>query len=80
MLWTILREMARLPEAPLAIDGAGPWPQRAVSLTPTGERLLAGVLDFLSLSPPERWVGGVRIAPGEPAWRWSAERGAPISA
>jgi hypothetical protein len=48
-----------------------------LSLTPTGEQLVAGELDWMSLQPPSRWVGGVPVGAGAPDWRWSAERAAP---
>ena len=68
MLYAVLDEMARVEPAPFrAEDGL-------LSLTATGEALLAGRLDWLSLAPPERWVGGIRIAPGAPAWRWPLDR------
>jgi hypothetical protein len=31
---------------------------------------LRGELDYLSLHPAPRWVGGVQIGPGMPDWRW----------
>ena len=46
-----------------------PWTD-VLTLTDLGRRVLAGDVDFQSLGPPPRWVGGVRIAPGEPDWRW----------
>jgi hypothetical protein len=42
---------------------------REASITITGQQVLAGTTAYLSLSPVERWVGGVRIAAGPPAWR-----------
>jgi hypothetical protein len=27
-------------------------------------------VDFLSLNPPPRWVGGVHIQTGVAGWRW----------
>ncbi len=46
--------------------GEKPFP-RVASITETGRQVLAGNIDYLTLHPPERWVGGV-IADG--AWRW----------
>ena len=41
-----------------------------VAITELGRAVLRGERDWLSLSPPARWVGGVHIQPGVPAWRW----------
>lgn len=46
------------------------WPQERLALTALGRSVLAGEVDWLSLSPPERWLGGVRIAAARPCWRW----------
>ena len=81
MFWAMLREMASVASPPVMIDaatGERRWPDRVLSLTPVGERLLAGTLDWMSLDPPERWLGGVRIAPGAPASRWDETRGTPM--
>jgi hypothetical protein len=43
-------------------------------ITPTGREVLRGVTDWLSLHPPVRWVGGVRIDPSRPNWRWDEVR------
>jgi hypothetical protein len=32
--------------------------------------VLTGATDWLSLLPPSRWVGGVRIEADGPNWRW----------
>jgi hypothetical protein len=55
-----------------------PWPQRPMALAPTGERLLAGETDWLDLATTERWVGGVRIEPGRPGWRWNGAADRPV--
>ena len=36
--------------------------------------VLRGVTDWLSLHPPVRWLGGVRIDPSTPNWRWDEVR------
>ena len=81
MFWAVLREMAQVEPPPFEIDAATvalTWHRHALVLTPDGAAVLAGERDWLSLRPPERWVGGVRIAPGAPAWRWSPHEGRPI--
>jgi hypothetical protein len=44
--------------------------QRTTSITDVGRQVLSGAVDYLSLAPPERWVGGVQIAAGQPIWRF----------
>jgi hypothetical protein len=55
--------------APRVLTLAGPEQPyaRMASITEIGRQVLEGVADYLSLGPPERWVGGV-IADGR--WRW----------
>jgi hypothetical protein len=48
---------------------------RVATITDTGRRVLAGVTDYLSLAPAERWVGGVRTATGHAPWRFDEARG-----
>ncbi|WP_207477677.1 DUF1835 domain-containing protein [Arenibaculum pallidiluteum] len=55
-----------------------PWPQHRLELTDAGRAVLEGRADWLSLGPEARWVGGVRIVPGEPAWRWDEAAKAPL--
>ena len=40
----------------------------------TGQEVLRAVTDWLSLHPPVRWLGGVRIDPSTPNWRWDEAR------
>ncbi|CAM4031685.1 hypothetical protein CCOS865_01420 [Pseudomonas reidholzensis] len=57
-------------ERPLIHEGEQQlaWPQRVVSLTEEGERVLAGQAYGLELIGQERWVGGVRLVPGQAHW------------
>lgn len=48
------------------------WPRERLTITPLGRAVLAGEVDWLSLHPPERWLGGVRIAGDAPGWCWDA--------
>jgi hypothetical protein len=41
-----------------------------LSITDAGREVLRGVTDWLSLLPPPRSVGGVRIDAAGPNWRW----------
>ena len=54
------------------------WPQERLTLTVLGRTVLAGEVDWLSLSPPERWVGGVHIQAGQRSWRWDDQAGAAV--
>lgn len=60
------------PNEPLA--GKCDWmvtkPQRQIAITDIGQKVLAGKTDYLSLNPQERWLGGVKIDPKHPCWRW----------
>ena len=81
MFFHILEEMLLAGQPALEVDPAtmeDEWPRRVVALTDTGRAVLAGEQDYLSLGPPERWVGGVRIAPGQPCWRWDEAEGRPV--
>ena len=55
------------------LDPERPFRDR-LAITQTGRDVLQGVIDWLSLQPPLRWLGGVRIDPSRPAWRWDEAR------
>jgi hypothetical protein len=46
-----------------------PWTD-VLTITATGRAVLRGEVDFQSLEPPPRWVGGVEIGAKLPDWRW----------
>jgi uncharacterized protein DUF1835 len=48
------------------------WPKERLTITPLGREVLAGRVDWLSLRPPQRWLGGVGIVAGVPCRRWDA--------
>lgn len=50
--------------------GAEPGWNDTLEISPLGRQVLAGEVDWLSLTPPRRWVGGVAIGPGLRDWRW----------
>jgi hypothetical protein len=64
---------ARVYERRSGVDQNGearpPWTD-VLTITDLGREVLKGELDFLSLGPPNRWVGGVQIRPGRRNWRW----------
>ncbi|QHF45757.1 hypothetical protein PspS35_18875 [Pseudomonas sp. S35] len=45
-----------------------PWPQRMLALTALGQDVLQGRAYWPDHATQERWVGGVRITPGQPHW------------
>jgi hypothetical protein len=47
-----------------------PWTD-VFDITELGRAVLKGDTDFMSLTPPGRWVGGVEIGAGMPDWRWN---------
>jgi hypothetical protein len=49
-----------------------PWTD-VLTITELGRAVLKGKVDFLSLVPPNRWVGGVKISAGLPDWRWNEQ-------
>ena len=55
------------------LDRERPFSDR-LAITQTGREVLRGVTDWLSLQPPVRWLGGVRIDPSTPTWRWDDAR------
>ncbi len=69
-----LRELATPPE-PLVLRGGAhsreAWNLDEVSITDAGLAVLEGKRDWLELPLPERWVGGIRIAPAQRNWRWN---------
>lgn len=57
---------------------AGEWPEVRLTLSDVGRRVLAGEVDWLSLEPPPRFVGGVPIRATGPGWRWDEARALPV--
>jgi hypothetical protein len=51
------------------------WFRERLTITLLGRAVLAGEVDWLSLAPPERWVGGVCISADRACWRWNERRG-----
>ena len=77
MLQSIIEAMkrAKQPVFTAAFEDADrSWYRERLTITPLGQAVLAGQVDWLSLLPPERWLGGVCIRGGEPCWRWDEQR------
>lgn len=82
MVLPILRRLLDADDPALSVtpdspSTAGPF-ERRLTLTTTGRALLAGRVDWLTCGPRPRWVGGVCVAPGKPAWRWDSVAVRPV--
>ncbi|WP_428490831.1 DUF1835 domain-containing protein [Rhodopila sp.] len=75
MLLHLVRQMARTRPAVLGTETGGTPFQDLVTISETGQNLLAGRGDYLTFAPPERWVGGI-AADGR--WRWHDNVGGPV--
>ncbi|WP_020407441.1 DUF1835 domain-containing protein [Hahella ganghwensis] len=64
-----MRAARRVPFDVELNEAPQPWPKRVLKLNDTGNKLLTGELDWSQCHPPERWVGGVRLA-ATPWYRW----------
>jgi len=50
-----------------------PWTD-VLTITELGRAVLKAELDYRSLKPAPRWVGGVEVAAANPEWRWDEQR------
>jgi len=50
------------------------WPRERLTITALGHAVLARKVDWLSLAPPDRWLGGVHIR-NQHCWRWDDQTG-----
>jgi hypothetical protein len=78
LLFRFIVESMKRVEQPVftaTIDGGDdqPWPKEHLTITPLGRAVLAGEVDWLSLRPPARWLGGVSIPGTAPCWRWDED-------
>jgi hypothetical protein len=76
MFLHILGQMGRAHPAVYersVFDPDRPFSDR-LAITQTGREVLHGATDWLSLHPAVRWLGGVRIDPSTPNWRWDEAR------
>jgi hypothetical protein len=76
-----LEDMERVSDPPFVRTIGTPGEREFANrftITDTGRAVLAGKLDWQSLEPPERWIGGIRIADGKPAWRWDESKFVPV--
>lgn len=73
MFWHVLVDMGDVSDPLFAVDPetvGNRWPQRTLSITDTGRRVLDGGADFFGLYRGTRWVGGVELTAGKPFPRW----------
>lgn len=52
---------------------AGEFPKVICTVTPAGEKVLAGELDALAVNEPDYWLGGAHVT-RENAWRWDGKQ------
>jgi hypothetical protein len=74
--WTRVQTLASGPAPLLQIKTAharDQLPDGEVSLTPNGQRVLAGDADWIDLNGIDRWLGGVHLQT-HAQWRWDRER------
>lgn len=67
------RVYERRPGVDDAAEARPPWTD-VFTITPLGRAVLKGAVDFLSLQPRSRWVGGVQVTGGTAEWRWDEQR------
>lgn len=67
------RVMTRRPGVDRTGKARPPWTDE-LTITELGRAVLRGDVDFRSLKPPARWVGGVEVGAGNPDWRWDERR------
>ena len=58
-------------------DTGGDWPDRRLSVTDFGHRVLSGHQSWLNTHPPRRWVGGVAIDGDRDSWCLNKATGRP---
>ena len=81
MYWFILQSMMKASLAVFEIskdDLKKPWHKRLLKITDTGQKVLAETQGWLSLTPPDRWLGGVKIDANHPCWHWDDKTGRPV--
>jgi hypothetical protein len=70
MFLHIVNEMGRATLPVFTRTTGEHWLRDGLSITDAGREVLRGTTDWLSLLPPPRWLGGVRIDAHAPNWRW----------
>ncbi len=81
MLRFILESMKRVDQPVFtgAFDGDDQsWFRERLTITDLGREVLSGTVDFLSLHPPARYLGGVKISGDSRCWRWDERAGTTV--
>jgi hypothetical protein len=56
---------------PLIEVGGADVPTGVLGIAQPGREVADGLVDRLQLVPLDTWLGGVRLRPGAPLWRWN---------
>jgi len=78
MLRFILESMKRVDQPVFTTsfdDDDRRWFRERLTIADPGRAVLSGTVDFLSLHPPARFLGGVPIGAAAPHWRWDESNG-----
>ena len=81
MYWFILQSMTQAGRAVFEIsdgDLKKPWHERLLTITETGQKVIAGTQAWLSLNPAERWLGGIKIRASHSCWHWDNKEKRPV--
>lgn len=78
MYLAIIADLARAAQPTITLAPATDPFTAAVTLTDAGRAVLDQGLDAVALAPPVRWVGGCRIDPAAPHWRWDRQADRPV--
>ena len=82
-LWDVLIRLVECKQPILRLDSrmglgfSANYPhlnQLAFTVTTTGREILEGKHDLWEMEPQELWLGGVRLVPPKPRWRWDEKR------
>jgi hypothetical protein len=76
-----IEDMERVSDPPFVRSVGTPGEREflnRLTITDAGRAVLAGERDWQSFNPPERWMGGIRIADGKPRWRWNESKREPV--
>ena len=81
MYWFILQSMMQVSQPVFEIsecDLKKPWHERLLTITDTGKKVLTGTQGWLSLNPPDRWLGGIKLRASHPCWHWNDKEMRPV--
>jgi len=81
MYWFILQSMMQTSKPVFEISKSDlnkPWHERLLTITDTGKKVLTGTQEWLSLNPPDRWLGGIQLCASHPCWRWDDKAMQPV--